>query len=166
MTSLLFASLLLAAPPQQAWKPFRPAGALFSVSMPGKPEEKTTSTTVPLGGKVTLHAYQLSAAGHLYMVQDAVMEESVAKAAPDVLLDSVVSSFGTSFGGTKVSSGTIKFQGWPGRSMVFDKGTIRVKGITVLAGRHNYSVVFVGPKADASGPDSKRLFDSFKILSK
>lgn len=164
ITLFLASTLALSSPAADTWQTLKPAGGYFSVSMPAKATAAVQTSQVPMGGTVTLHQYQVQAGGRMYMVQDATMSEAIAKAAPDAMLDAVVNSFGNSMGGKKVSSGKISFQGYPGRSMVFDRENKRVRGITVLAGTHNYTVVFGGPVADATGPDAKRFFGSFKIL--
>lgn len=170
MTSwlLLALALLLSACQKYEWQDYSPEDGKYSIQMPGKPVNKSSSQQTP-AGKVTTHiaiySDQNSAFAVSYTEYPAVLmiqmpNEKVLDGARDGRL---------AMGGHKLLKEThIQLMDtYPGRELQIavaeDGGKNAIRTRIFMVNNRLYQIVAIQPKDKLFSPDAVRFMDSFTI---
>lgn len=160
MTALLFATVLLARPPQgPVWQTFRASSGRFKVLLPKKPTTKTEQTPP---GPVSI--FVVESGPNIFTLEDAPFRRAPKDDEAPSVTKLVVDHLVERSGGTLQSTSVTRFQGSPARTFRFNLGRHILRGFTVIAGKRNYTMTFGGTAEDVDGPDSKRFLGSLQIL--
>ena len=148
------------------WQVYKPQGSVFSVKVPGTPHARTQNFTDPKAGNVEMTIYVLINGKTFYLFEDAKAQNAPTDAeVPGILSDVQKGFLGTSHT-TLISAQPTKFKGYQARTMLFQKGTMRVKGLTMMVGHHNLSFFATADQAKMNTAIVKNFFDSIKINGK
>jgi hypothetical protein len=151
------------------FKPFAPAGAGFSIIMPGKPDETTQETKT---ANFKLHAYECGTPAGAYSISVLEYGADVGNS-PDAkktevlirLLDAMVAQDK----GQDVKQQSTEFQGFPARMIRYVIPVLNSAQMTeiraVMAGAKVFVVMAKIPVGLADPTDVDKFFESFKLTN-
>jgi hypothetical protein len=143
-------------------KPFAPAGAGFSVNMPGKPKHSET-THKSFVGAVQENAYTVNSGGATYTASVSDLPGmAVALGGTGHILDKAKEGLLKESGGSETSFAKTSLGGYEGRELSYSlpsggSGKARL----YLVDKRLYVIVGAGP--ESAGPAIDRFVNSFKL---
>ena len=162
---LVAVSGLASAHASDAWKTFKSPSGTFSVKLPGTPRQTSQDMDQPMGGKIHLTMFVVAAKPLVYIVSDSTIDkDSPALSAPEAVLSGVETGYANSTNSKVLSSTKTKIQGFPAHRMVLQGPTMLTKGITLIAGNHNYTVVIASGNGKLDQATVDKFLNSFKVL--
>jgi hypothetical protein len=149
---------------EEKWQTFTSKEGRFSVSLPGKPMEKTEQVAAPGGKKKELRTFTLaSASDQIYHLnyhdypKDVIQEDKNKEAAFDALRKALG---GKVLSEKKITVGKSKA---PGRELLIELATKNLYRARVFfIGNRLFQVVAMGSEEFARGKKADRFLDSFK----
>ena len=157
-TPLAAIGLLVALPIRaQSWQRVSPAGAGFSVQMPGTPEASTSNVSTAIG-PVPMHMYMISSTAEAYFVAYSDFPANVdVQRCFDGARDSAFAN------GQVFSESNTTLNGHPGRIIVGTKGAFQATLRIYIANGRFYQVLYLS-HGSSLPQTAVAFFDSFRIL--
>ena len=166
LTAFLLVVFLVGGCSLFAWKEFKSTKGQFSLQVPGTPKEQK-ETVKTQAGDIDLHLFLLEQKEIAYMVGYSDYPEPLIKQAePEAILDGARNGAVSNVNGKLLSERAVSLEGHKGREIKVktEKGVIKARIFLVEA--RLYQLMTVTAKEKTFAENTKRFFDSFKLLKK
>jgi hypothetical protein len=150
------------------WQVFSPAGAGFTVKLPGEPKKTARALEVP-GGTINLTLYGIERNGLVCFISVTECSPGVLKQNANEVLDDARDNGVKKSGGTLREERKIKLNEFPGREMTIDLPDSKLRGGGIfksrvyLVGRTHYQVAAMSTIANENPNVQRAFLNSFQL---